>query len=126
MYLKKEGIFMSNFCNFQVEIIGKKENLEKVLSYFNPAVVGGKCTGEHFFPRVKLDHYQFGILDDSVIIYGECANSVCACFLDGKWSYSDLYKKDCPNVTDMESVSRELNLRVSMRGIEENQHIESI
>ena len=96
---------MANYCYFELKIKGKKENVNKMVSYFkadysyettcdenyNREIISSKCTADKHFFRIfeceVVDEYFESDDGSYVILDGQCAWSVSSCMLAEDHSY---------------------------------------
>ena len=91
---------MPNYCNYEMKVVGKKENIEEFIKIMNSNynyrtmefdyerhMGGGVFEAEDDGIRKQGDLYE-------TIIMGDCAWSVHSCMFDDVFSYYHHFKKD--------------------------------
>lgn len=135
---------MPNYCNYEMKIVGKKENVDKLISYlqsdYSYTKVGDvempfskekkeqfklqKCSADkHFFRVFEADHDpEYDDTRDNgdhvSIVSGYCAWSIISCMINqGKGTYYNDWKdRLCDDFrgTHMEQATKDLDLVVEI------------
>lgn len=125
---------MPNYCNYEMKIVGKKENVGKIVSYLQAEYnynydwekeiyKFSKCTADKHFFRVfeadlldTEDDYDVKNKLIAVTVNGSCAWSVYCCMFKGEYTYysNPKSKYDIFKGTNMEDVTKELDLKVEI------------
>ena len=133
---------MANYCDYEMRIVGEKENVNKLISYLKAdyRYTGDnwkleKCTADkHFFRVFEANHdedydeiKENGLFE--AFVYGDCAWSVESCMFDAEYGYIGdklygTYYFDCKNDgrvnnedfrgTHMVEATKDLNLTVEI------------
>lgn len=115
---------MSNICNYEMKVVGKKENIEEFIKiiqcdydYTNMDFDYKKHIGGRVFDADPTDIEKREDGKYEVFIYGSCAWSVSSCMFDGKFSYYlkflEAYKDKCRSTTiTKESKNLELDIEI--------------
>lgn len=118
---------MPNFCDYEMRVRGKKENVEKFIDIIkcNYDYSKKEFTSDRHLSRVfeanscwkdeeyELHEYEDGTVAD--VIYGYCAWSVYSCMMEGERTYyRDLKEryKDESRVTSLIECSKDLDLDI--------------
>ena len=112
---------MPNICCYEMKIIGKKENVNKLITYlqafYDYNSSAEVCKEDKHFFRV-FDAYVDEQTDQYAIVSGSCAWSVTSCMLhQGNINYYTDFKKRYPKIfqgTCMEETTEELDLKVEI------------
>lgn len=128
---------MPNYCDYEIKIVGKKENVEKLFSYlksdYSYTAIYDKdkkhyvnklsfCEADkHFFRVFDADRLEAEEIDKDtyiLIVGGYCAWSVYSCMMKGEYTYYDDLKKtviiDDFRGTNMLEATKDLNLKVEI------------
>lgn len=121
---------MPNYCDYEMKINGKKENVEKLISYLQAeySYKGDgtvECSADKHFFRVfgadVLEEYEIdpGKEDTlyTAIVGGCCAWSVYSCMMQGEHTYYNRVKESNKKEfygTHMIEATRELDLEVEI------------
>ena len=124
---------MANYCNFQMKIIGKKENVQAFVSYLQ-----AEYQYQDGYSNCTADKHFFCVLETEVItertlfsgqhmmkIQGCCAWSVRRCMFKGEYTYYNrwtekdrLSLKESFRGTHLEEATRDLDLKVEIHSQE--------
>lgn len=115
---------MPNLCNYQMKVVGKKENVEefikimqanydyRAMEFSHDKHMGGRVFEAYVDEFKEVDNNKF-----AAIICGDCAWSVSSCMFGGEWSYYNGFKNDyqdkCRSTTvPIESKELDLNIEI--------------
>ena len=124
---------MANYCDFQMKIIGKKENVQAFVSYLQ-----AEYQYQDGYSNCTADKHFFCVLETEVItertlfsgeymmkIRGCCAWSVRRCMFKGEYTYYNrwtekdrLSLKESFRGTHLEEATRDLDLKVEIHSQE--------
>lgn len=120
---------MPNYCDYEMKILGKKENVLRMVAYlqadYNYQDGLSNCTEDKHFFRV----FEANVIDEAelssetymAVVSGYCAWSISCCMLQGSLSYYRNWSEERLSTlkepfkgTHLEDVTKELDLSVEI------------